>query len=114
MVIQQIASQAIKVGSRYVARSLYTALRVQDRIIDKSYRKAGLYNRGLVKGIKHGLVGGQVIGGLLGLGLPEGVEPGTFQKRPSSGSKYQKHKRVQRYSSKRYKYCRPRYSRRRR
>ncbi len=50
-------------------RYVYTGLRQQDRIIDYTYRKTGLYNRGVVRGIKHGLAGGQIIGGSLKLGL---------------------------------------------
>ncbi len=66
------------------SRHIYSALRIQDRIIDKTYRKAGLYNRGLVRGVQHGLAGGQVIGGLLQLGLNGDTSPttgdGPFQK----------------------------------
>ncbi len=114
MVLQQILSQAIRAGVRYGARSLYNTLRIQDRIIDKTYRKAGLYNRGVVKGIQHGLVGGQIIGGTLSLGLPEGVDSGTFQKRTPSRSSNKKYRRVQRYTGRRYKYCRPNNFKRRR
>ncbi len=54
---------------RGATRYTYNALRVQDRLIDKAYRKSGLYNRGVVTGVKHGLAGGQIIGGTLKLGL---------------------------------------------
>jgi len=114
MVLHRIIIQAIVQGARYGGKSLYTTLRFQDRIIDKTYRKAGLYNRGVVKGIQHGLVAGQIIGGTLNLGLPEGIDDGTFQKRPSPGRSNKKRQRVQRYSRRSNKYCRPRNFRRRR
>ncbi len=63
----------VRSGLRSASRYTYNTLRIQDRIIDKTYRKAGLYNRGLVTGIKHGLIGGQIVGGVLNLGL-EGLE----------------------------------------
>ncbi len=62
---------------RYAGRTIYQALKVQDRIIDKTYRKAGLYNRGVVRGIQHGLAGGQIIGGLAQLGLNAPDTPGN-------------------------------------
>jgi len=120
MVYGRIAQIAATFARRYsgpAARYTYNILKVQDRIIDKTYRKAGLYNRGTVKGIQHGLIGGQIIGGLLSLGLP-GVDDAPFQ--PSSpNQKYQKRSRYKRYSSRYNKYgsrqrnqrsrrCRPR------
>ncbi len=78
-------------GVKYLARNLYTVLRFQDRVIDKAYRKAGLYNRGVVKGVQHGLVAGQVIGGTLNLGLPGDIENGLPQKpKFPSSRKYSK------------------------
>ncbi len=71
------ASPIIRSFVRRQAGNLYTVLRYQDRIIDKTYRKAGLYNRGLVKGIQHGLAGGQIIGGSLQLGLNAPDTPGN-------------------------------------
>ncbi len=60
---------------RQAGRQIYQALRAQDRIIDYTYRKTGLYNRGVVRGIKHGLSGGAVIGGTFQLGLNSGTTP---------------------------------------
>ncbi len=60
-----------------VGRQLYQALRAQDRIIDYTYRKTGLYNRGVVRGIKHGLGGGAIVGGTLQLGLNAPDTPGN-------------------------------------
>ncbi len=62
-----IIGQGLRTAGRYV----YQGLRQQERIIDYTYRKTGLYNRGVVRGIKHGLAGGQIIGGGLSLGLNE-------------------------------------------
>ncbi len=73
MVIGPILRTGIQTLGRYV----YRGLRQQDRIIDYTYRKAGLYNRGVVRGIKHGLAGGQVIGGTLQLGLSAPDTPGN-------------------------------------
>ncbi len=67
--IAGIAGPFIRSQLRGAARYTYQTLRMQDRIIDKTYRKAGLYNREIVTGIKHGLAGGQIIGGALSLGL---------------------------------------------
>ncbi len=58
-------------GLRTLGRYVYQGLRQQERIIDYTYRKTGLYNRGVVRGIKHGLAGDQIIGGGLSLGLNE-------------------------------------------
>jgi len=111
---QRIIGQILTRGGKYVAKSVYSTLRIQDRIIDKTYRKTGLYNRGVVRGIQHGLVSGQIVGGTLNLGLPSDIENG-FQKgqRNKTGSKYKKRFRVQRYYGRGNKYCRPKYSRRR-
>ena len=68
-IIRGIVSQA--------ARYTYRGLRLQDKIIDVTYRKSGLYNRGIVRGIKHGLIAGQVIGGTLQLGLNAPDTPGN-------------------------------------
>ena len=61
----------IREGLRYGARYVYQGLRAQDRLIDYTYRRTGLYNRGAVRGIKHGLVAGQIAGGTFKLGLPD-------------------------------------------
>ncbi len=69
------AGPIIRQGLRSTARYVYQGLRQQERIIDYTYRRTGLYNRGVVRGIKHGLAGGQIIGGGLSLGLntPDGI-----------------------------------------
>ncbi len=67
----------ISTGLRTAARYVYQGLRQQERIIDYTYRKTGLYNRGVVRGIKHGLSGGQIIGGGLSLGLNAEDSPGN-------------------------------------
>ncbi len=110
-VISRLAGPAIK----YVARSIYTTLRAQDRIVDYTYRRTGLYNRGVVRGIKHGLAGGQIIGGGLSLGLNAEDSPGNdgqiFQKRPKPSPRkpYQTRQgRTRRYSSGKYSKCYPR------
>ncbi len=71
--IGPILRPAVKQLGRYV----YQGLRQQEKIIDYTYRKTGLYNRGVVRGIKHGLAGGQVIGGGLSLGLNAPDSPGN-------------------------------------
>ncbi len=78
----RIASLAGPVVRRFIrsqSQNVYQVLKIQDRIIDKTYRKAGLYNRGLVKGIQHGLISGQIIGGFLQLGLndDQSLTPGN-------------------------------------
>ncbi len=114
MVLGAILRPAI----RYGARAIYQALKVQDRIIDKTYRKAGLYNRGVVRGIQHGLAGGQIIGGFAQLGLNAPDTPGNggtipFQKqRPAT---YKQSQTRRRFTGRRFAQCRPfRYSRYRR
>ncbi len=82
-VISRIAGPFV----RQQARNIYQALRAQDRIIDYTYRKTGLYNRGIVRGIKHGLGGGAIVGGTLQLGLNAPDSPGNdgsipFKKQP--------------------------------
>ncbi len=111
-ILAPIIGTALRQGARYV----YRGLRAQDRIIDYTYRRSGLYNRGIVRGIKHGLAGGQIIGGTLKLGLPSELSNGIP---PENGSKFTTRKfkktysRVQRYTRSRRKYCYPRYRRRR-
>ncbi len=82
----------IRTGLKTLGRYVYQGLRQQDRIIDYTYRKTGLYNRGVVRGIKHGLAGGQIIGGTASLGLNAPDTPGNdsgipFQKRPKFTSR---------------------------
>ncbi len=95
------------------ARYVYRGLRAQDRLVDYTYRKAGLYNRGVVRGVKHGLAGGQIAGGVFKLGLP-GYDDAPIQKRP----KTYRFRKTYRRNFKRYrsnnKYCRPKPTRRRR
>ncbi len=68
-----IIREVLRQGARYV----YSGLKIQDKLITASYRKAGLYNRGVDRGIRHGLIAGQVIGGTLNLGL-DGLEPSAI------------------------------------
>ncbi len=81
MVLIPLAREAIRQVGKYV----YQTLRAQDRIIDYTYRKTGLYNRGVVRGIKHGLGGGAIVGGTLQLGLTTPKQPDSdgipFQKK---------------------------------
>ncbi len=86
--IAPILRPIIGKGLRYI----YTGLRQQERLIDYTYRKTGLYNRGVVRGIKHGLAGGQIVGGGLSLGLNAPDSPGNdigipFTKRPKFTSR---------------------------
>ncbi len=88
MVIGAIVRPLIGQLGRYI----YRGLRLQDKLIDVTYRKAGLYNRGVVQGIKHGLIGGQIIGGTLQLGLNAPETPGNdvvppYTKRPQPPSR---------------------------
>ncbi len=71
-IVGPIIRQGLKTAGRYI----YSGLRQQERIIDYTYRRTGLYNRGVVRGIKHGLAGGQIIGGGLSLGLNAPDSPG--------------------------------------
>ncbi len=87
--IAPIISQGLRTAGRYV----YQGLRQQDRIIDFTYRKTGLYNRGVVRGIKHGLAGGQIAGGLASLGLSAPDSPGNDATSPvQSRKQYQTRK----------------------
>ncbi len=119
--IAQIARPFI----RQIGRNIYQALRAQDRIIDYTYRKTGLYNRGVVRGIKHGLSGGAIVGGTLQLGLSAPDTPGNDGipslpvKRPKTGTPYKTRRRFTVRSGRRYaqrNYCYPsnRYSHARR
>ncbi len=93
----------IRSGLRQVGRYVYQGLRQQEKIIDYTYRKTGLYNRGIVRGIKHGLAGGQIIGGGLSLGLNAPDTPGNggsipFQKSSKTRKPYQtRYRRTSRY-----------------
>ncbi len=91
-VIAQIARPLIGRVGRYI----YQSLRTQDKLIDYTYRKTGLYNRGIVQGVKHGLIGGQIAGGILQLGLNAPETPGNDAQIPSSPrSKYPPRKSYQ-------------------
>ncbi len=105
----------IQTGLRTAARYVYQGLRQQERIIDYTYRKTGLYNRGVVRGVKHGLAGGQIIGGGLSLGLNAPDTPGNddaLQKtiKRNGYAPRKSYKTRYRRSNK----CRPRYSSKRR
>ncbi len=80
------------------AKQLYQIVKYQDKIIDRTYRKAGLYNRGVVKGIQHGLAGGQIVGGVASLGLNtdnqlNGGNGSIFPRKPSKTGKPYKTRR---------------------
>ncbi len=104
------------------ARQLYQVVKYQDKIIDRTYRKAGLYNRGVVKGIQHGLAGGQIVGGIAQLGLIAEDSPGNGgtisqqRKRPQTRTPYKTRPRFSirncpEYSGNKYSRSRKRYSR---
>ncbi len=101
----------LRTGLKTVGRYVYQGLRQQDRIVDYTYRKTGLYNRGVVRGIKHGLAGGQVIGGIASLGLSAEDSPGNGgslplppKQYPSRTSYKTRDRRSSRYSNK-YRKC---------
>ncbi len=108
MVLGGIIGTVVRTFVRTQSRNLYQVLRAQDRIIDKTYRKSGLYNRGIVTGIKHGLAGGQIIGGTLKLGLaPDtpGNDATVFQKKQPQTTTSKSYKtRLRR--ARRYRSCR--------
>ncbi len=96
----------LRTGLRELGKQIYRGLRVQDRLIDDTYRKTGLYNRGVVRGVKHGLAGGQIIGGIASLGLNAPDTPGNgasipFQKRSKSKT-YKSYKARRRFTT---RYC---------
>ncbi len=105
-----IISQIVRPFIRQGARQIYQALRAQDRIIDYTYRKTGLYNRGIVRGIKHGLSGGAIVGGTLQLGLNAEDTPGNgngvpFKKRPRFTSRKPYQTRNRRTTKSKRRYC---------
>ncbi len=67
----------LRTALHQAGKYVYRGLLAQDRIIDYTYRRTGLYNRGVVRGIKHGLAGGAVVGGTLQLGLNAPDTPGN-------------------------------------
>ncbi len=110
-----VIGTVLRPAIKYIGKSIYQTLRAQDRILDYTYRKTGLYNRGVVRGLKHGLAGGQIIGGGLSLGLNAEDTPGNsgqiFQKRPKppTSKPYQTRlRRTRRYSSRKFSKCYPR------
>ncbi len=111
-ILAPIIGQILRTGARYI----YQGLRVQDRIISHTYRKAGLYNRGVVRGIQHGLIAGQIIGGTLNLGLPGDIENGLPQKpKFPSSRKYSKTRSRYKYDYRsRNKYGAPKFGNRHR
>ncbi len=88
---------------REIGRYIYRGLRAQDRLVDYAYRKTGLYNRGVVRGIQHGLISGQVVGGILNLGLPGDIENGIPQKnvRKAPNQQYKTYRRYK-YNNRRF------------
>ncbi len=61
MVIPIIAREAVRAGAQYIAKGL----RLQDKLIDTAYSRPFLrqnFNRHALKGIKHGLGGGSIVG----------------------------------------------------
>ncbi len=85
----------VATGLRTVGRYIYQGLRQQDKIIDYTYRKTGLYNRGVVKGIKHGLIAGQIAGGVQELGLSAPDTPGNGAQIQPQKPKYASRKSYQ-------------------
>ncbi len=95
---------------------IYGALRAQDRIVSYTYRRTGLYNRGVVRGIQHGLIAGQIVGGTLNLGLEDGIDENGFQKTNGRKTPYTvgKTRGGQFRNSRGYnRYCRPKRRKRR-
>ncbi len=72
---------------RQAAKSLFQAVKSQDRIIDLTYRKAGIYNRDLRAGIKHELTLGAAIGSLISI-APD--SPGNEFQTPIQPRKFPK------------------------
>ncbi len=101
-IVGQVVRRYVRAGAGHI----YRGLRIQDRLIDQTYRKAGLYNRGVVRGIQHGLISGQVVGGILNLGLPGDIERAVPQKRkfPPTNPQYKTRSRYQYNRSSRNKY----------
>ncbi len=104
--IGRVAGPIIRRYVRKGAGHIYRGLRIQDKLIDSTYRRTGLYNRGVVRGIQHGLISGQVVGGILNLGLPGDIENGLPQKRkfPQAYPQYKTRGRYQYNRSSRNKY----------
>ncbi len=118
MVVGIILKTAATLVARYgtpAGAYVYKTLRAQDHLIRQSYRKSGLYNRGVVEGVVHGNIAGQVIGGIFNLGLPypddNGVSPEYGQK---ANKQYKTRSRQFRNNRSKYKYCPRKYSRRNR
>ncbi len=103
MPIHALISNIARPFIRQQAGNIYRVLRAQDRVVDYTYRKTGLYNRGVVEGIKHGLIAGQAIGGGLQLGLNAPDTPGNQVGFPS--------KKRQRFTSRKSYKTRGRYPR---
>ncbi len=64
MVLPIIAREAVRRGVQYIAQGL----RYQDKLVTAAYSRPFLpqsFRREIVRGIKHGLAGGQVVGGLI-------------------------------------------------
>ncbi len=95
------------------AKNLYQVVKYQDKIIDRTYRKAGLYNRGVVKGIQHGLAGGQIVGGIASLGLNAPDTPGNEYAIPPVSKKQSKYTTSKSYQTRgrQTRSCRPRRNR---
>jgi len=110
--IAQIVGPVVRRFAFQQSRNIYQTLRAQEKIIDYTYRKTGLYNRGIVRGIKHGLVAGQVAGGILKLGLaPDtpGNDAPVFQKTRQQSKAYKSYQTRYRQSRR----CPPRSNKRR-
>ncbi len=106
-IIAPLIRETLRQGARYI----YSGLRTQDKIIDFTYKKTGLYNRGIVRGIKHGLIAGQVVGGIAQLGLNASESPGNndgilpqkrVQKRSTSRNAHKARSRCPRRPNRRY------------
>ncbi len=112
-IIAPIIQTAVRTFGRYV----YQGLRVQDKLVDATYRQTGLYNRGVVRGIKHGLAGGQIIGGTAQLGLytsGQDTDYGIPQRKngySQTNKQFQTYNRRKRYYGRNKRKCRP-YTRR--
>ncbi len=119
-----VLGQILKVGSvvfKY-RRQIYSVLTAQDRYIDKAM-KAGRYGLQARRGVRHGALGGSLIGTLItdptqeiidGVPQRNGTSPNQQYKKRGGQQRYSTGYNKYKYSSTgvRYKKCYPRRSKR--
>ncbi len=106
-----IASEVIRLGSRYASG----LLRAEDRVLGAAYT-GFKHKSAIIKGVRHGLAGGAVIGNLIGLG---GDESGNGVQKPRNGNSSGKPYQARRGRGRNYNYnnkysrcnCRKRHTR---